>query len=192
MADTSSGLAHLPPGAAAAAVPKSIASAAALAPTLRSIPNAHVFCCKPNHSIQISLRLMLCAELIKFHGQQVMAEPSDTGAPAPSHAVDLSGENVHWDLRDAMSYADYLRLVDLLACQKPLTGQHDETLFIVIHQASELWIKLCLHAIAAALRQIREDALGPAFKMMARVARVQVNLIQSWEILSTMTPFRSE
>jgi tryptophan 2,3-dioxygenase len=118
-----------------------------------------------------------------------MTDPFDKITGAPSHAVDLSGENVHWDFREAMSYADYLRLSDLLACQKPLTGQHDETLFIVIHQASELWIKLCLHEIAAAIRQIRADDLGPAFKMMSRVARVQVNLIQSWEILSTMTPF---
>jgi len=118
-----------------------------------------------------------------------MTDPFDKITGAPSHAVDLTGENVHWDFREAMSYADYLRLSDLLACQKPLTGQHDETLFIVIHQASELWIKLCLHEIAAAIRQIRADDLGPAFKMMARVARVQVNLIQSWEILSTMTPF---
>lgn len=118
-----------------------------------------------------------------------MTDPFDKISGAPSHAVDLSGENVHWDFRGAMSYADYLRLSDLLACQKPLTGQHDETLFIVIHQASELWIKLCLHEIAAAIRQIRADDLGPAFKMMSRVARVQVNLIQSWEILSTMTPF---
>jgi len=66
---------------------------------------------------------------------------------APPHAVDLSGEAVHWDFREAMSYGDYLRLGDLLACQRPLTGEHDETLFIVIHQASELWIKLCLHEI---------------------------------------------
>ena len=88
-----------------------------------------------------------------------------------------------------MSYGDYLHLPELLACQQPLSGQHDETLFIVIHQASELWIKLCLHEIAGAIRQIRADELGPAFKMMSRVARVQVNLIQSWEILSTMTPF---
>ena len=88
-----------------------------------------------------------------------------------------------------MSYGDYLHLGELLACQQPLSGQHDETLFIVIHQASELWIKLCLHEIAGAIRQIRADELGPAFKMMSRVARVQVNLIQSWEILSTMTPF---
>ncbi len=108
---------------------------------------------------------------------------------APPHAVDLSGEAVHWDFREAMSYGDYLRLGDLLACQRPLTAEHDETLFIIIHQASELWIKLCLHEISGAIRQIRAGELGPAFKMMARVARVQANLIQSWEILSTMTPF---
>src|SRR3984885_14010398 len=108
---------------------------------------------------------------------------------APPHAVDLSGEAVHWDFREAMSYGDYLRLGDLLACQRPLTAEHDETLFIIIHQASELWIKLCLHEISGAIHQIRAGELGPAFKMMARVARVQANLIQSWEILSTMTPF---
>ncbi len=109
--------------------------------------------------------------------------------PGKPQTVDLAGENVHWDFRDAMSYADYLGLKDLLACQRPLSGQHDETLFIVIHQASELWIKLCLHEITAAIRQIRQGELGPAFKMMSRVARVQMQLIQSWEVLSTMTPF---
>src|SRR5450432_2150161 len=111
--------------------------------------------------------------------------PRRKHVPSPPRAVDLSGEKVHWDFRDAMSYADYLGLKQLLDCQRPLSGAHDETLFIVIHQSSELWIKLCLHEIAAAIRQIREDDLGPAFKMMARVARIQVNLIQSWEILST-------
>lgn len=109
--------------------------------------------------------------------------------PGKGPAVDLSGENIHWDFRGSMSYGDYLHLKDLLSCQRPLTAQHDETLFIVMHQASELWIKLCLHEIDGAIRQIRADDLGPAFKMMARVARVQANLIQSWEILSTMTPF---
>src|SRR5215469_12939654 len=107
----------------------------------------------------------------------------------PSYSVDLSGESVHWDFREAMSYGDYLKLQELLSCQRPLTDKHDETLFIVIHQASELWIKLCLHEIQGAIRQIRAEDLGLAFKMMSRVARVQVNLIQSWEILSTMTPF---
>jgi tryptophan 2,3-dioxygenase len=103
--------------------------------------------------------------------------------------VDLSGENVHWDLKGELSYADYLGLKDLLACQRPLTAHHDEMLFVVIHQSSELWIKLCLHEITAAIRQIQADELGPAFKMLSRIARVQVNLIQSWEILSTLTPF---
>jgi tryptophan 2,3-dioxygenase len=110
-----------------------------------------------------------------------------TDSAPPS--VDLSGEPVHWDFREAMSYGDYLRLGELLSCQQPLTAEHDEMLFIIIHQASELWIKLCLHEITRAIRQVRADELGPAFKMMARVARVQSNLIQSWEILSTMTPF---
>lgn len=103
--------------------------------------------------------------------------------------IDLAGENVHWDFRDAMSYADYLGLKTLLTCQRPRSAQHDEMLFITIHQASELWIKLCLHELTAAIRQIRQGELGPAFKMLSRIARVQMQLIQSWEILSTMTPF---
>jgi len=103
--------------------------------------------------------------------------------------IDLAGENVHWDFRDAMSYADYLGLKTLLTCQRPRSAQHDEMLFITIHQASELWIRLCLHELTAAIRQIRQGELGPAFKMLSRIARVQMQLIQSWEILSTMTPF---
>ncbi len=115
--------------------------------------------------------------------------PPPEKSPESGHSVDLTGENVHWDFRDAMSYSDYLGLDTLLSSQHPLTDQHDEMLFISIHQASEIWMKLCLHEVGGAIRQIRKDELGPAFKMMARVARVQVNLIQSWEILSTMTPF---
>jgi tryptophan 2,3-dioxygenase len=111
-----------------------------------------------------------------------------SSAPQPT-AVDLTGETVHWDLEKSMSYGEYLALDRLLACQQPRTDRHDEVLFVVMHQASELWIKLCLHEIAGAIRQIRAGELGPAFKMIARVARVQANLIQSWEILSTMTPF---
>ena len=118
-----------------------------------------------------------------------MAPKDGRTPPESSPAVDLADENVHWDFRGNMSYGDYLGLDQLLTCQTPRTGQHDETLFIIMHQASELWIKLCLHEITGAIRQIRADDLGPAFKMMARVARVQANLIQSWEILSTMTPF---
>lgn len=114
---------------------------------------------------------------------------SDPHTPPTSTSVDLTGERVHWDLAEAMSYGEYLALDRLLDSQNPLTDRHDEVLFIVMHQTSELWIKLCLHEIAGAIRQIRADELGPAFKMIARVARVQASLIQSWEVLSTMTPF---
>jgi tryptophan 2,3-dioxygenase len=109
--------------------------------------------------------------------------------PKRSGAIDLSGEHVHWDLRGAMSYGDYLALTQLLASQRPLSGEHDEMLFIIMHQTSELWMKLCLHEVTAAIAQIRTDELGPAFKMLSRVGRVQSILIQGWEILSTMTPF---
>jgi len=103
--------------------------------------------------------------------------------------VDLSDEAIHWDLRQTMSYADYLNLPQLLSAQTPLTGRHDEMLFITIHQSSELWMKLSLHELTGAIAAIRRDELGAAFKMMARIARIQANLIQSWEILSTLTPF---
>ncbi|HZF26529.1 MAG TPA: tryptophan 2,3-dioxygenase [Steroidobacteraceae bacterium] len=112
-------------------------------------------------------------------------------------SVDLSDEQVHWDLGSSLSYGEYLQLDLLLNAQKPLSRHHDEMLFIVIHQASELWIKLCLHEIGAAIECIRRDDLGPSFKMLSRVSRIQTQLTQSWDVLSTMTPsdysnFRNE
>lgn len=95
---------------------------------------------------------------------------------------------IHWNLDQSMSYGQYLQLDKVLNAQKPLSGQHDEMLFIVIHQASELWMKLCLHELAATRAQIRADDLEPAFKMLSRVARAQAQLIQSWDVLGTMTP----
>ncbi len=87
-----------------------------------------------------------------------------------------------------MSYADYLHLDELLSCQHPRTGQHDEVLFVIIHQATELWMKLAVHELRAAMRQIDADELAPAFKMLSRFSRIQSQLIQSWDVLSTMTP----
>ena len=95
---------------------------------------------------------------------------------------------IHWDLGKSISYSQYLQLDKVLSAQKPMSGQHDEMLFIVIHQASELWMKLCLHELAATRAQIRSDDLEPAFKMLSRVARAQAQLIQSWDVLGTMTP----
>jgi tryptophan 2,3-dioxygenase len=86
------------------------------------------------------------------------------------------------------TYASYLRLDEILNAQVPLSGTHDEMLFIVIHQASELWIKLCLHELSAARAAIAADDLAPALKMIARVSRAQDHMIQSWGVLATMTP----
>ena len=87
-----------------------------------------------------------------------------------------------------VTYASYLDLDRILSAQHPASGAHDEMLFIVVHQASELWLKLCLHELVAAREAIVADDLRPAFKMLARVARAQGQLIQSWDVLSTMTP----
>ena len=97
-------------------------------------------------------------------------------------------EGAATEFGDAMSYSDYLGLERLLACQEPRSARHNEMLFIVIHQATELWLKLALHELNAAMVHIQSDDLPPAFKMLARVSRIQAQLIQSWDVLSTLTP----
>jgi len=87
-----------------------------------------------------------------------------------------------------LDYGRYLALHEVLAAQRPVSAEHDEMLFIVIHQASELWIKLMLHELHAARAAIAADRLDPSFKMLARVSRIQAILIESWGILATMTP----
>jgi tryptophan 2,3-dioxygenase len=104
----------------------------------------------------------------------------DTGPSLPKGAkTDFDGE---------LSYGAYLGLDTLLSCQTPLTEEHDETLFIIIHQATELWMKLILHELDAARTHLQQDDLQPAFKMLARVSRIQSQLIQSWDVLATLTP----
>ncbi len=104
--------------------------------------------------------------------------PSDTSR-ADGARLDFAG---------AMSYGDYLHLDAVLGAQHPRSGDHNEMLFIVQHQASELWMKLVLHELLAARSRLREDDLAPAAKMLARVARVMAQLNQSWDVLSTLTP----
>lgn len=87
-----------------------------------------------------------------------------------------------------MDYGEYLHLDTLLGAQAPLSDEHDELLFIVIHQATELWLKLSIHELKAASGFVRADDLSPAFKALSRVARIQAHMIQAWEILATMTP----
>jgi len=86
------------------------------------------------------------------------------------------------------SYSDYLALDQLLGAQKPRSGNHNEMLFIVQHQTTELWLKLALHELRAARGRIAADDLAPAFKMLARVSQVMGQLIQAWDVLSTLTP----
>ena len=112
-----------------------------------------------------------------------------TDQPAPRSAfVDLSDEAVHWDLSKSLSYSQYLRLDLLLAAQQPQSHHHDEMLFITIHQVSELWMKLCLHELSAVRDCVRRDDLDPSFKMLTRVSLIQQQLLQSWEVLATITP----
>lgn len=108
------------------------------------------------------------------------------GGEQKAAMVDLADEQVHWD--QDISYGQYLSLGPLLNCQHPRSTQHDEMLFITIHQAAELWMKLCLHEAYGAVAHIRADNLRPAFKMLTRVARIQDQLISAWEVLVTMTP----
>ena len=87
-----------------------------------------------------------------------------------------------------MSYGDYLDLERVLDAQEPLSKAHDELLFIIQHQTSELWMKLAIHEMSSAMAAIREDRLQPAFKMLSRVARIFEQLTGAWDVLRTMTP----
>jgi tryptophan 2,3-dioxygenase len=87
-----------------------------------------------------------------------------------------------------MTYADYLKLDQLLSAQQPLSELHDEVLFIVIHQTKELWMKQMLHELDLAIRLIGEDHVGEALKAMARISRIQAVMTLSWDVLSTLTP----
>jgi len=107
---------------------------------------------------------------------------------APSERVDLSDEQVHQDLAISQSYGGYLALERLLDAQHPNSREHDELLFITVHQTSELWIKLMLHELAGVLACVRKDDLDPSFKMFTRIARIQGQLLAVWDVLSTMTP----
>jgi tryptophan 2,3-dioxygenase len=99
-------------------------------------------------------------------------------------------DGIHRDLRDRLSYAGYLGLDEILAAQRPLSDppHHDEMLFIVQHQVTELWMKLIIHELEAAIASIRSDELEPCFKVLARVKQVQQQMFHQWGVLETLTP----
>ena len=100
----------------------------------------------------------------------------------------VQDEKAQLDFSQSMSYGDYLHLDEILNAQHPLSPAHDEMLFIVQHQTSELWMKLMLHELTAATRCIATEQLPDAFKMLARVTRIMEQLVNAWTVLSTMTP----
>ncbi len=103
-------------------------------------------------------------------------------------SYDPEGEGARMSFKDRMSYGDYLGLDAILTAQHPLSQAHDEMLFIVQHQTSELWMKLALHEMGAARERIAAGDLQPAFKMLTRVARIMEQLNSAWDVLRTMTP----
>ena len=101
---------------------------------------------------------------------------------------DQAEHGAHLDFSSEMSYGDYLALDKILDAQVRLSDNHNELLFIIQHQTTELWMKLVIHELKAAVDHVRRDDLQPAFKMLARVSRIMAQLIQAWDVLSTLTP----
>ena len=114
--------------------------------------------------------------------------PEMLQAPQAPQAPDPRHEGAQLDFSQTMSYGDYLQLDALLGAQRPLSPAHDEMLFIVQHQTSELWMKLMLHELRAAVAALAADRLQPAFKMLARISRILEQLVHAWDVLATMTP----
>ncbi|HEV3428034.1 MAG TPA: tryptophan 2,3-dioxygenase [Paraburkholderia sp.] len=111
--------------------------------------------------------------------------------PPTAEAAAEQGDGWHdaqLDFSKSMSYGDYLGLDSVLNAQHPLSPDHNEMLFIVQHQTSELWMKLALYELRAALANVHRDELPPAFKQLARVSRILEQLVQAWSVLSTLTP----
>ncbi len=100
----------------------------------------------------------------------------------------VTDEGAKLDFSKDMSYGDYLHLDAVLNAQVPLSPDHNEMLFIVQHQTSELWMKLMLHELSAAMQCVAKDDLGSAFKMLARVSKIMEQLVHAWDVLATMTP----
>ena len=106
----------------------------------------------------------------------------------PSPETIVADEGAQLDFSKDMTYGDYLHLDEILNAQHLLSPSHDEMLFIVQHQTSELWMKLLLHELTAAVNCVAADELGSAFKMLSRVSKIMEQLVHAWDVLATMTP----
>ncbi len=121
---------------------------------------------------------------------------ADSPSPSPAGPAPKPGAGSHnlagltTDLHGKLDYASYLALDQLLSSQRPLSQpvHHDELLFIIQHQTTELWFKLVIHELRAAMELIRQDHLEPSFKILARVKHIQAQLLDQWSVLATLTP----
>lgn len=109
------------------------------------------------------------------------SQPAESKCPMSWHGAKM-------DFSNDMSYGDYLGLDQILNAQHPRSPNHNELLFIIQHQTSELWIKLMLHELHGVREHIKTNDLPPAFKMLSRVARIMDQLVHAWDVLATMTP----
>nr|WP_295080699.1 tryptophan 2,3-dioxygenase [uncultured Roseateles sp.] len=124
-----------------------------------------------------------------YHPQDPQDIQSQPAQNAPGHTEQIvQQEGAQLDFSKDMSYGDYLHLDQILGAQKPLSPEHNEMLFIVQHQTSELWMKLMLHEMEAAVAKLAADQLPESFKMLARVSRIMEQLVHAWDVLATMTP----
>ena len=113
---------------------------------------------------------------------------SATNPQQTSGEAIVRDEKAQLDYAGSMSYGDYLHIDQILSAQHPLSPAHDEMLFIIQHQTSELWMKLLLTELASAIADLRADRLPPAFKKLARASRIMEQLVHAWDVLATMTP----
>ncbi len=122
------------------------------------------------------------------HATQASSAPSFTAPSAHASSQPeaiVHEERAQLDFSRDMSYGDYLQLDAILNAQKPLSPNHNEMLFIVQHQTSELWMKLMLHELRSAIDHVARDDLPPAFKMLARVSKIMEQLVHAWDVLAT-------
>ena len=117
-----------------------------------------------------------------FHTPNTRTDPATSGESV------VHEEHAQLDFDGRMSYGDYLQLDAILNAQQPLSPDHNEMLFIVQHQTSELWMKLMLHELQATIGEIAHDQLPGAYKKLARVSKIMEQLVHAWDVLATMTP----
>jgi tryptophan 2,3-dioxygenase len=176
-------------GAASAETTAAASATAAVAPTASAAPVVSARGgCPFGHGTPADEAAGNSAPGAGSASSNVSSNAESDGASAPATGTPPGWHDAQLDFSQQMGYGDYLSLGTLLNAQHPLSPDHNEMLFIIQHQTSELWIKLALYELRAAIVAVREGRMPPAFKMLARVSRVFEQLVQAWSVLATMTP----